>query len=206
MRGEPAPRRRGRRAATGPRWTDGSRLRRRARRGGRVVREQRCVRGGRAAFDSSAAATPAPPPVSLPSPLPSLAPSPAADAGPQVCPRFIVVFSLAASQPPASAKAPAAGLARWIVAHPDVTAVIEGHADAVGSDHGNLELSRRRAAAVGKLLEREGVAWSRLTVRGFGAFSPVEGAPEEAAANRRVVVQIRSAGECPFSKAEVLGP
>lgn len=161
-----------------------------------------------APFSVSAAAPPpaAPAPPPLPPPSTSVAPRPSVDAGAQACPRFIVVFSLAASRPPASASAPAAQLARWMVAHADATAVIDGHADALGSDHGNLDLSRRRAASVAQLLEGGGVAASRLTVRGFGAFSPLEGAPEEAAANRRVVVHIRSAGACPISKEEVLGP
>src|SRR5262245_52542315 len=49
---------------------------------------------------------------------------------------------------------------------------IEGHADAVGSDAYNMELSRRRADAVAIELVARGVRRDRLTTEAFGKRRP----------------------------------
>ena len=45
---------------------------------------------------------------------------------------------------------------------------LDGHADTVGSEEDNLELSRRSAEAVAAALVREGVAWEAMEIRAYG--------------------------------------
>ncbi len=69
------------------------------------------------------------------------------------------------------------------------TLSIDGHTDNVGGDAYNLNLSRRRSASVRKaLVERYGIAASRLTTAGHGAGAPKDtnDTPEGRAKNRRV--------------------
>jgi outer membrane protein OmpA-like peptidoglycan-associated protein len=70
----------------------------------------------------------------------------------------------------------------------DVTILVDGYTDAIGSEAYNQRLSERRANAVKQYLERRGVAGSRMTPRGFGKSNPVatNDTPEGRAQNRRV--------------------
>jgi outer membrane protein OmpA-like peptidoglycan-associated protein len=73
--------------------------------------------------------------------------------------------------------------------HGDWRLDIEGHTDGSGTEEHNMELSRRRAAAVKTALTREyGIADSRLAPSGFGASRPVGSneTVEGRALNRRV--------------------
>jgi OmpA-OmpF porin, OOP family len=63
---------------------------------------------------------------------------------------------------------------------------IEGHTDSVGGRDANLELSKRRAAAVSAYLAGKGVDPSRLDVIGYGFDQTLAGLPGTSAANRRV--------------------
>ncbi len=66
---------------------------------------------------------------------------------------------------------------------------IVGHTDDVGSDAGNLELSRRRAAAVKDyLVRRHRVAAGRLEAVGMGKRELFDPANPRAAENRRVEI------------------
>jgi len=66
---------------------------------------------------------------------------------------------------------------------------IVGHTDAVGSDAANLELSRRRAAAVKDyLVRRHGIAAARLETEGRGHREPTDRANPRAPENRRVEI------------------
>ena len=67
--------------------------------------------------------------------------------------------------------------------------MIEGHTDAVGSRESNLDLSRRRAAAVVNYLALKGIDAKRFEVMGYGFDRPVPGASSKSAANRRVVAK-----------------
>jgi outer membrane protein OmpA-like peptidoglycan-associated protein len=66
---------------------------------------------------------------------------------------------------------------------------INGYTDSIGGDPYNLDLSRRRAAAVkDTLASGYGIGAGRLTTAGFGAASPVDSNStlEGRARNRRV--------------------
>jgi outer membrane protein OmpA-like peptidoglycan-associated protein len=73
--------------------------------------------------------------------------------------------------------------------HPDWKLSVCGHTDAIGGDQANLDLSRRRAAAVKEaLVARHEVVASRLTTAGFGKSQPKDtnDTLEGRARNRRV--------------------
>jgi outer membrane protein OmpA-like peptidoglycan-associated protein len=73
--------------------------------------------------------------------------------------------------------------------HPDWKLAVNGHTDGVGGDQFNLDLSKRRAAAVkAALVARYGIDASRLTFSGFGKSQPKDtnDTLEGRAKNRRV--------------------
>ena len=69
---------------------------------------------------------------------------------------------------------------------------IIGHADAIGSDQYNQELSERRARAVGASLLDYGVGFDRISASGRGEWSPIASNDNEwgRARNRRVEIRI----------------
>jgi outer membrane protein OmpA-like peptidoglycan-associated protein len=80
-------------------------------------------------------------------------------------------------------------IAQAMTGNPSWRLTINGHTDNIGRDASNLELSKRRAAAVRQaLVERHGIAADRLTTGGFGASRPAESNDTLAgrARNRRV--------------------
>ena len=73
--------------------------------------------------------------------------------------------------------------------NPDWKLTVEGNTDNIGGDSYNLDLSRRRAAAVKQtLVSRYHIAADRLTTDGFGSSHPIEtnDTLEGRARNRRV--------------------
>ena len=92
-----------------------------------------------------------------------------------------------------------ATMARWAVTHPDAVLMIEGHADAEGSDDANLRMSHSRARIVGWILTRDGVPAERLRKRAFGAWQP-SGTDE--AHDRRVIVRVDGACAGPLVEVE----
>lgn len=73
--------------------------------------------------------------------------------------------------------------------NPDWKLRVDGHTDNIGGDAHNLDLSKRRAAAVKtSLVERYHISADRLTTNGFGASSPIDrnDTLEGRARNRRV--------------------
>jgi OmpA-OmpF porin, OOP family len=89
-----------------------------------------------------------------------------------------------------------AQVAARILSTPDASAVIHGYTDARGTPAHNLELSRRRAAAVRAALVASGVSAGSLVAVGHGARNDSHN-PQVMAANRRVVVTIHYPGRCP---------
>lgn len=87
-----------------------------------------------------------------------------------------------------------AEIAQVINAHPELVKIrIEGHTDNVGGKAYNLDLSKRRAAAVrDHLVNKGGVDASRLSTEGYGFEKPIaDNSTEEGRAkNRRVAFTI----------------
>jgi outer membrane protein OmpA-like peptidoglycan-associated protein len=63
--------------------------------------------------------------------------------------------------------------AKLFTEYPDMEVEIRGHTDVDGSAEKNLELSLKRAQAVKRYLESQGVDAKRLSVKGFGQTCPV---------------------------------
>jgi OmpA-OmpF porin, OOP family len=85
-------------------------------------------------------------------------------------------------------------LAMIIEKNPGLYCWIEGHSDLFGTDQYNLELAKRRAAAVKNYLT--GVLFlpgDKIETRGFGKTRPIlkQGSVEEQAPNRRVEIRMR---------------
>ncbi len=84
-------------------------------------------------------------------------------------------------------------IARLLNEHTYLTKVrVEGHTDSEGLDEVNLDLSRRRAAAVVRFLVERGVAEGRLTSEGYGEARPIakNDTPAGRLKNRRVELRI----------------
>jgi len=80
-------------------------------------------------------------------------------------------------------------IAAYLEAKPDVKLKITGHTDNVGKPAANLDLSKRRAAAVAAVLATQfGIAAERFQTDGKGDSQPVSGnvKPDGRAMNRRV--------------------
>ncbi len=80
-------------------------------------------------------------------------------------------------------------VASYLEANPATKLKVSGHTDNVGTPASNLDLSKRRAAAVAKVLATEfGIAADRFTTDGKGDTQPLasNAKPEGRAMNRRV--------------------
>jgi peptidoglycan-associated lipoprotein len=84
--------------------------------------------------------------------------------------------------------------AQWLARYPQVTLIVEGHADERGTREYNLALGARRAASVKEFLSSLGVAPARLETISYGKERPMCGESTEAcwAENRRGVSVIKS--------------
>ncbi len=80
-------------------------------------------------------------------------------------------------------------IAKVLRDNPSWSLAIEGHTDGIGGDQENLDLSRRRAAAVKQALTTQyRIATNRVTTEGYGKSRPVDRNDtfEGRARNRRV--------------------
>ncbi len=64
--------------------------------------------------------------------------------------------------------------AAWLRKNPDVTVVVEGHADERGTREYNLALGERRANAAKDYLMTYGISSDRITVLSYGKERPVD--------------------------------
>lgn len=112
-------------------------------------------------------------------------------------PLFEVMFPLGRADVPMDMEARAQALASWMAANPEAVLLIDGHADAAGSEQANLELSFRRAEAVATLVIGSGAAADRVTPRGFGEYQPIVGEPLDSERNRRVTMHVPGREDCP---------
>lgn len=85
-------------------------------------------------------------------------------------------------------------VAEVLKTYADMTVMVEGHTDSVGSDSLNLRLSQSRADSVREYLTGRGVEAERLTSIGFGEEKPIatNGTRDGREQNRRVEFTITS--------------
>ncbi|WP_133407257.1 peptidoglycan-associated lipoprotein Pal [Parashewanella tropica] len=78
----------------------------------------------------------------------------------------------------------------YLLEHPNVKVMIEGHTDERGTPEYNIALGERRAKAVQKFLQNMGVQASQMTVVSYGEEKPANPGHTEAAfaQNRRAVL------------------
>lgn len=85
--------------------------------------------------------------------------------------------------------------AAWLMTHPDVDVLIEGHADMRATDAYNVKLGRRRANAVLDFFVSKGLTRERFTARSFGEGKPVIDRKGDVQLNRRAVTVILDASK-----------
>ena len=84
-----------------------------------------------------------------------------------------VFFESDSSELTSTAQATLDKQAAWLTRYPNVSAVIEGHADERGTREYNIALGARRAAVVVNYLVSRGVNQGRITSKSFGKERPV---------------------------------
>jgi len=80
-------------------------------------------------------------------------------------------------------------VANVLTAYPKTNVELDGHADSIGTDEYNMDLSNRRAESVKReLVEKYNIDASRISTRGYGESKPVASndTPEGRMKNRRV--------------------
>ena len=104
-----------------------------------------------------------------------------------------VLFETDSSVVPGDGRATLERQAAWFGRYPQVTAVIEGHADERGTREYNLALGQRRANAARDLLVAGGVSGQRVQTVSYGKDRPAQLGPDDAAwaQNRRAVTTVR---------------
>jgi peptidoglycan-associated lipoprotein len=85
--------------------------------------------------------------------------------------------------------------AAWLMTHPDVPAIVEGHADKRATDEYNLKLGRSRASSVVDYFVSKGLTRSRFTFRSFGEGKPIVNRPGDVQLNRRAVTVVLDGGD-----------
>lgn len=78
----------------------------------------------------------------------------------------------------------------YLVEHPNVRVMIEGHADERGTPEYNIALGERRAKAVAKYLQSMGVSPSQMSIVSYGEEKPLDFSRTDDgfAKNRRAVL------------------
>ncbi|HEX6373924.1 MAG TPA: OmpA family protein [Longimicrobium sp.] len=98
-------------------------------------------------------------------------------------------------------------LAREMVEHPGLTVEVEGHGSAVDTLEDNLKVARRRAEAVRRFLEANGVKRRRIDIASLGNARTLERMPDESeeawhARCRRVELFVRARATFPPTLGE----
>jgi outer membrane protein OmpA-like peptidoglycan-associated protein len=139
-----------------------------------------------------ASAPPEVPPAPTAAKQPDPTPEPVASAGkPDGIPD--VQFELDTALLPGSAKETLDEVVQKMKANSSLRLHVRGHSDQLGSYEHNVELSRRRAAAVVAYLLTHGVANARITTEAVGGTRPADpsNTPTAWARNRRVELEWR---------------
>ena len=135
-----------------------------------------------------------PPPVVAAAPAPVAAPEPVRTE--EYCSFLDIAFEINKGAIQREEKERLAYLGTFLTKYPKTTAIIQGHADNVGSDEDNLRLSQQRADGVVQYLVNDlHVAPSRLRAVGYGESRPIadNNTSEGKKANRRINAVIRCA-------------
>ena len=100
----------------------------------------------------------------------------------------VIYFAFDSSEVTPEGRELIASHARYLAQNPEISVVLEGHADERGSREYNLALGERRAKAVERLMTLQGVGVRQLQVISFGEERPVAFGHDESAwrLNRRV--------------------
>ena len=103
-----------------------------------------------------------------------------------------VTFEFNKDRLTADAKTILDGATETLTKYPEMQVEVAGHTDSVGSEAYNLDLSKRRAAAVVDYFVANGVGSSQLTSEGYGESEPIEtnDTAEGRELNRRVELRI----------------
>jgi peptidoglycan-associated lipoprotein len=111
-----------------------------------------------------------------------------ADAGEGSIETRVIYFDFDKSDVKSEYQATITAHAEYIAGHPDISVVLEGHADERGTREYNIALGERRAKAIKEMLVLQGVAEKQLQVISFGEERPVALGHDESAwsLNRRV--------------------
>jgi OOP family OmpA-OmpF porin len=104
-----------------------------------------------------------------------------------------LLFELDSNLLTLTAKATLDEVLKQLKANPNSRVHVRGHSDQLGSHEHNLELSRRRAAAVENYLLSKGVPSSRISTEAVGGMKPADSTntPTAWARNRRVEIEWR---------------
>ena len=99
-----------------------------------------------------------------------------------------ILFGFDKSNLSADAKTNLDKLVTVLNGYPDTNIEVQGHTDSKGSESYNQKLSEQRAGAVSGYLSGKGIAYNRLTIKGFGEDLPKysNDTKEGQAENRRV--------------------
>ena len=118
-------------------------------------------------------------------------------------PLFMIRFPLGSAMPMTDLGSEPAALASWLAEHTEASLLLDGHADAAGSEQANLALSFRRAEAAAAVLIQAGIAADRLQPRGFGEYQPLPGIEPDSERNRRVTMQVPGYEQCPMDDKDL---
>lgn len=102
-----------------------------------------------------------------------------------------ISFDTDRADPRVESRATIEEIAKYLRANPNISVIVTGHTDSQGGFDHNVDLSRRRAAAVVAALSREhGIAAARLTPFGAGMAAPTAAndSDQGRAQNRRVEI------------------
>jgi adhesin transport system outer membrane protein len=111
--------------------------------------------------------------------------------------RLRVNFTSDSSKIPLSAKPEIEEFAKFLKKNPAYNALIIGHTNSKGDAMWNLKLSDKRAKAIARALELQGISKNRLRSEGRGEEEPIasDDTPEGLHLNRRVEVELTKNSE-----------
>jgi OOP family OmpA-OmpF porin len=83
-------------------------------------------------------------------------------------------------------------LAEFMINKPNVSIIIEGHTDNVGTEAYNDALSQKRAESVMNYLASKGVAKNRMSIVGYGKRRPIASNKDEFGRQLNAVPKLES--------------